>query len=74
MTRFDPWTRYEGDGRIALALVLLAIAAGVVYAGSRLRRPVRARQPGQTVAYVMLTIWVVSIVAFLGCVATIVQD
>jgi hypothetical protein len=74
MAHDNPWTRYEGDGRIALALVLLAIAAGVVYAGSRLRRPVRARQPGQTVAYVMLTVWAVSIVAFLGCLATISHD
>jgi hypothetical protein len=74
MAQHDTWAPYEGAGRIALALVLLAIAAGVVYAGRRLRRPVQARQPGETAAYVMLAIWAVSIVAFLACVAVIVQD
>lgn len=74
MTQHDTWAPYEGTGRIALALVLLAIAAGVVYAGSRLRRPVRARQPGQAAAHAMLAIWAISIVAFLACVAVIVQD
>jgi hypothetical protein len=74
MTQHDTWAHYEGAGRVVLAVLLVAIAAGVVYAGTRLRHPVRARQPGETAAYVMLAIWAVSIVAFLGCLAVIVQD
>ncbi len=74
MAQYNPWAHYEGTERLTLALLLLAVAAGVVYAGTRLRRPVRVRQPGQRAAYVMLAIWAVAIVAFLACVATIVQD
>jgi hypothetical protein len=74
MTQHTPWVPYEGAGRIALALVLLAVAAVVVCSGIRLRHPLAARQPGQAVTFVMLTVWMVSILAFLGCLAAIGQD
>jgi hypothetical protein len=74
MAGYKTWAPYEGASRITLAVVLLAIAAGVVYAGIRLRRPVQPRQPGRTATYIMLTVWAIAIVAFLGDLAVIVQD
>jgi hypothetical protein len=47
--------------------VLVAAAAGVVYAGTRLRRPVRLPRPGETVAGAMVLAWVLAITAFLIC-------
>lgn len=59
------WVGYAGNARIILALVLLAAAVGVAYAGARLRLPFRPAQPGRTARLLMLATWVFAIVAFL---------
>ena len=56
MTRYGTWISYGGSGRIGLALVLLAVAAVVVYEGAKLPFPVRAARPGKTVVTFMLVI------------------
>jgi hypothetical protein len=53
--------------RIDLAIVLVAAAAGIAYAGTRLRRPVRLPKPGQTAMAIMVLVWVFAITAFLAC-------
>jgi hypothetical protein len=65
MTYHDPWIDYAGASRIWLAVGLLALAAGVVYAGIRLPLPVRAAKAGRKTVIVMLVAWAVAIVALL---------
>lgn len=60
---------YGGDARIALAVVLLAVVAVVVYAGCRLPLPVRAPRRGQLAVAAAVVVWVLAIVAFLACVS-----
>jgi hypothetical protein len=61
------WVSYSGMAKVDLALVLVAAAAGVVYAGTRLRRPVRLPRPGETATGIMVVAWVLAIVTFLIC-------
>jgi hypothetical protein len=61
------WVSYSGTARIDLAIVLVAVAAGMVYAGTRLRQPVRLPRPGETATGIMVMAWVLAIVAFLAC-------
>jgi hypothetical protein len=61
------WVSYAGTARIVLALGLLAAAAGVAYAGARLRRPLRPAQPGRTARFLILVTWVLAIATFLVC-------
>jgi hypothetical protein len=63
------WVSYAGTARIDLAIVLVAAAAGVVYAGTRLRRPVRLPRPGETATGIMVMAWLLAIMAFLACAA-----
>jgi hypothetical protein len=61
------WISYGGGARFALAIVLLTIAAGVVYAGTRLRRPVRLPRPSETAIAIMALTWLLALAAFLVC-------
>jgi hypothetical protein len=61
------WVSYSGTARLGLAIVLVAAAAGIVYAGTRLRRPVRLPHPGQTATGIMAAAWLLAITAFLAC-------
>ena len=59
------WVSY-GDGEaILLAIVLLLVAGGFVYAGKRVRAPLGVRQPGGTTAGFMIAIWLLAIYAVL---------
>jgi hypothetical protein len=69
VTQSGTWVSYAGTARIVLALVLVAAAAGVAYAGARLRHPLRPAQPGRTARILILVTWVLAIAAFLACVA-----
>jgi hypothetical protein len=68
------WFSYGGTARVVLALVLVAVAAGVAGTGLRLQVPVRLPRPGRTARTVMLVIWGTAIVAFLICYSIYVQQ
>jgi hypothetical protein len=59
------WLSYAGTGRIGLAVVLVAAAAVVVFAGTRLHRPVRPPKPSPPVTVIIITGLGLAIVAFL---------
>jgi hypothetical protein len=61
------WVSYSGTARIDLAIVLVAASAGAVYAGTRLRGPVRPPKPGQAALPIMVLAWLLSVTAFLVC-------
>jgi len=68
------WVGYGGDARIELAAGLLAVAGCAAYAGTRLRRPVRAVRPPTSVVVLMFSLWVVALVAFLAGLAIYVRQ
>lgn len=74
MTQYGTWVSYSGDARIWLAAFLIAAAAGATIAGIRLRRPIRAVQPGPLGRTVMIVAWIASMVAFLICFVCYVQQ
>jgi hypothetical protein len=55
------WVSYGSGEGVFLAIVLLGAAAGFVYAGTRLRTPLRVARPGATVAGFMFAIWLLAI-------------
>jgi hypothetical protein len=61
------WIGYSGTARIGLAVVLLALAGALAYAGTRWPGPFQARRPRPAVANLMLAIWVLAITTFLVC-------
>ena len=66
MTEYGTWVSYGGTARIVLAMVLVAVAGGVAYAGTRLRLPVRPARPGRTARTLMLVTWLLAIAALLA--------
>jgi hypothetical protein len=74
MTQPIAWTSYSGDARIELAVGLVAAAGAVVYAGTRLRHPVRAVRPGQGTVAGMFVAWAVAIVGLLVGVSFYIQQ
>lgn len=69
MTQYGTWVSYSGVARIELAIILLAAAGGLVYSGLRLPRPFQAARVGRRAMALMLAAWVLSIAAFLVCLA-----
>ena len=67
MTQYGTWVSYGGTARIVLAIVLLAAAGGVAYAGTRLPLPVRPARLGEGARTFMLVSWGLAIIAFLIC-------
>jgi hypothetical protein len=61
------WVSYGGAARIVLAVVLVAAAGGVAYAGIRLPLPVRPARPSEGARTFMLATWGFAITAFLVC-------
>jgi len=61
------WFSYGGPARVVLAVVLVAVAAGVTGVGLRLRVPERLPSPGRTARTIMLATWGMAIVAYLAC-------
>ena len=51
MTRYL-WVSYGGTARTVLAIILLAAAVGLAYAGTRFRRTVRIPRPGRALTVV----------------------
>jgi hypothetical protein len=74
MTTEGAWIGYSGTARIGLAVVLLAVAGGVAYAGTRWPGPFQARRPRPAVVNLMLAIWIVAITVFLVCASVYVHQ
>jgi hypothetical protein len=74
MTTEGTWIGYSGTARIGLVVVLLALAGGLAYAGTRWPGPFQARRPRPAVAYVMLAIWILAIATFLVCLSLYVHQ
>ena len=74
MTKYGTWVIYGGTARPALAVVLLAVAAALAYAGLKLPLPVGPARPGRKAAVAMIVAWVVAITVFLACVAVYIQQ
>jgi hypothetical protein len=55
------WVSYGGSEAILLAIALLVVASGLVYAGKRLRTPLKIERPGVTVAGFMIAIWLMAL-------------
>jgi len=64
-TQHSAWAAYGGDARIGLALGLAAAAGAAVYAGIRLRHPVRPVRPGAGTTAIMFVAWAAAIVGLL---------
>jgi hypothetical protein len=67
MPQYGTWVSYGGTARIVLAVVMVAAAGGVAYAGTLLPLPLRPARPGEAARTFMLVIWAFAITAFLVC-------
>ena len=74
MTTDGTWIGYSGTARIGLALILLAVAGGLAYAGTRWPGPYQARKRGPAVTNLLLAAWILAIAAFLVCVSLYVHQ
>jgi hypothetical protein len=68
MAGSSPWVIYSGTAEIVLIAVLIAAAAAAVYAGFRLPLPARLPRPGLAAKIIMFAVWVLAMVALVGCV------
>jgi hypothetical protein len=64
------WVSYSGGAAIYLATILLVVAGGFAYAGTRLRAPLKITPPGAAAAGFMIAIWLLAI--YTAGVATVV--
>ena len=55
------WAPYGGGAAISLAIVLVVVAGGFVYAGKRMRVPLKVTWPGGIAAGFMIAIWLLAI-------------
>jgi hypothetical protein len=73
-TQDGTWVSYGGTGKIVLALVLLAAAGGVAYAGIRLALPIRPARPSEKARTARVAAWLFAIALLLVCVAAYVKQ
>jgi hypothetical protein len=74
MAHYDPWLSYSGAARIWLAVALLAVGGGLVYAGIRLPLPVRVARPGKKTVIVTLAVWIIAVVALLAAIVVYIRQ
>src|SRR5260370_25053464 len=74
VTQSGTWVSYGGAARIVLAVVLVAAAGGVAYAGIRLPLPVRPARPGEGARTFMILTWLFAMAVFLCCVISYVKQ
>lgn len=72
--QFGTWIGYSGHAKITLAIVLLAAAAAVAYAGTRLRQPIRTARRGRAFVAVLLMTLLLAIAALGICISIYVQQ
>jgi hypothetical protein len=70
---YGTWFSYGGDARIWLAVVLLAVAVGLVCAGIWLPLPAMAATPSRKAVVTTLAALIVEVVAWLVCVGLYVR-
>lgn len=63
------WASYGGAARIVLAIVLLAVAAGVTYAATRLPRATRPARPTKAARTLRVVSWLFSLAVLAVCLA-----
>jgi hypothetical protein len=63
------WASYAGAARIVLAIVLLAVAAGVTYAATRLPLSARPPRPTRAARTIRVVTWLFSIAVLAVCLA-----
>ena len=68
MPHYGTWFSYTGSAKLRLAIVLLAAAAALAYAGIRLPLPARVPRPGKNATTLLVVAWALSIIVFLACV------
>ena len=61
------WVSYAGTARPLLAIILLAAAGGLAYAGIRLRHPVRVPSGSRVRTIFMILAWVIALGALVAC-------
>ena len=74
MAQHASWASYSGSSRIVLAVILLIVAATVAAARTRLPLPSQPLRLGRNTTYVLLTVWVVVIFAFLAVLSALTQE
>lgn len=55
------WDPFTGSDAAVLAIILLALAAALAYAGARLQNPLSVRRPGLTVGGFLVATWVLAV-------------
>jgi hypothetical protein len=71
---YGTWLSYGGTARVVLAIVLLAIASSIAYAGIRLPLPAWPPRPSQKTRSILVATWLFAIAALLICVAAYVKQ
>jgi hypothetical protein len=71
---YGTWLSYGGTARMVLAIVLLAAAGGIAYAGIRLPLPAWPPRPSEKARAIMVVTWLFTIAALLVCVAAYVKQ
>jgi hypothetical protein len=74
MPHYGTWFSYSGSAKLTLAIVLLAVAAALAYAGIRLPLPAGVPRPGRNTTTLRVVAWALSIIAFLACVGVYAQQ
>jgi len=59
------WNPYSGTGALILTAVLLIIGCELVYLGTRMDHPLRARRPGRALSLSLVLIWSLALASFL---------
>lgn len=73
MKHYEPWLPYTGNSATILALVLLIIAATLIYVGIRLQHKLAVKSPGKFTAVTILLVFILSSLSFLTAGATYAQ-
>jgi len=68
------WARYNDGDRIALTVVLALVTVALIFGAFRLRGPIRPPTFGRPLVATLLTLWPLSIVAFLVAVTVYVTQ
>ena len=65
------WSPYTGSAKLLLFLLLLVIGAGIIWAGTKVKKPITLPRMGTIVLVVVMVIWAFSILTFLRIVRAV---